>query len=85
MVEERLRVPESIAVRVPGNDMRATVVDVFTALGLPTADAVQAADVLVWADLRGVESHGVSNMMPFYVRGLKEGADQPQAGAARTP
>jgi L-2-hydroxycarboxylate dehydrogenase (NAD+) len=77
MVEERLRVPENIAVRVPGDVMCATVVDAFTALGLPPADAAQAAEVLVWADLRGVESHGVSNMMPVYVRGLQEGAINP--------
>ncbi len=78
MVEERLRVPANIAVRVTGDVMRDTVVDVFTALGLPDGDAAQAADVLVWADLRGVESHGVSNMMPAYVGGLREGAINPR-------
>ncbi len=78
MVEERLRVPANIAVRVSGDVMRATVVDIFTALGLSPSDAGQAADVLVWADLRGVESHGVSNMMPFYVAGLKDGVINPK-------
>lgn len=77
MVEARLRVPEGIAVRVPVEVIRDTVVDVFGALGMPAGDASQAADVLVWADLRGIESHGVSNMMPFYVRGLRDGAINP--------
>ena len=77
MVEARLRVPEEIAVRVPIETMRATVVDAFAALGLPEQDAQQSADVLVWADMRGVESHGVSNMMPVYVRGLQEGSINP--------
>ncbi len=77
MVEARLRVPESIAVRVPQDAMRATVVNVFRALGLPADDAALAADVLVWADIRGVDSHGVSNMMPFYVNGLRQGAINP--------
>lgn len=77
MVEARLRVPDEIAVRVPAADMKATVVDAFAALGLPAEDAELAADVLVWADLRGVESHGVSNMMPVYVQGLKSGAINP--------
>jgi LDH2 family malate/lactate/ureidoglycolate dehydrogenase len=77
MVESRLRVPESIAVRVPQEKMRATVEDVFTALGLPRGHAEQAADVLVWADIRGVDSHGVSNMMPFYVDGLRRGTINP--------
>ena len=35
MVESRLRVPDSIAVRVRQQDMRATVENVFRALGLP--------------------------------------------------
>lgn len=77
MVEARLRVPEEIAVRVPEEKMRATVVDVFTALGIPQEQAEQSADVLLWADLRGVESHGVSNMMPVYVQGLREGRINP--------
>lgn len=78
MVEARLRVPESIAVRVPQEDMRATVENVFKALGLPEDDAALATDVLVWADIRGVDSHGVSNMMPYYVSGLKQGNINPR-------
>jgi LDH2 family malate/lactate/ureidoglycolate dehydrogenase len=77
MVEERLRVPAHAAVRVSFDTMRATVSDVFQALGLPRDDAEQAADVLVWADVRGIESHGVSNMMPVYVSGFREGAINP--------
>ncbi|MFQ5381009.1 MAG: Ldh family oxidoreductase, partial [Dehalococcoidia bacterium] len=78
MVEARLRVPDELAVRVPEEEMRGTVVDVFVALGLPADEAEQAADVLLWADLRGVESHGVSNMMPYYVQGLRQGVINPQ-------
>ena len=77
MVESRLRVPDSIAVRVPQRAMRRTVEDVFASLRLSTDDAAQAADVLVWADLRGVESHGVSNMMPYYVNGIRDGGINP--------
>jgi len=32
------------------------------------ADAAEAADVLVMSDLRGVDSHGVSNMFRIYVK-----------------
>ena len=78
MVEARLRVPDELAVRVPEEKMRGTVADVFVALGMPRNQADQAADVLLWADLRGVESHGVSNMMPYYVQGLREGAINPK-------
>jgi LDH2 family malate/lactate/ureidoglycolate dehydrogenase len=72
-VSERLKVPDEIAVRVDGERARAAVQAIFGALGLPAADAQRSADVLVWADLRGVDSHGVSNMMPVYVQGLREG------------
>lgn len=40
---------------------------VFEAMGCPPADAALAADVLVSADLRGVDSHGVARL-PGYVR-----------------
>ncbi len=40
---------------------------IFLALGCPDADARLAADVLVSADLRGVDSHGVARL-PGYVR-----------------
>ena len=65
MVESRLRVPESIAVRVPHEVMRATVEDVFRALGLSEADAAQSADVLVWADIRGRRTEAVVVPVPF--------------------
>ncbi|HEX6030093.1 MAG TPA: Ldh family oxidoreductase, partial [Tepidiformaceae bacterium] len=70
--------PEDIAVRVPQEAMRGTVEDIFQALGMPKADARQAADVLIWADLRGCESHGVSNMMRPYVAWLRSGAINPK-------
>lgn len=40
---------------------------VFEAMGCPPTDAALAADVLVSADLRGVDSHGVARL-PGYVR-----------------
>ena len=39
---------------------------------MPVEDAEQATDVLVTSDLRGVESHGVSNSLRGYVQGFKE-------------
>ena len=74
---ERFHVPEDIAVRVNQEDMRATLVDIFTKLGMPENDADQSADVLMYADIRGVESHGVSNMMRSYVAGFQEGTINP--------
>ena len=46
-------------------------------MGMPDEDSVQAADVLLYADIRGIESHGVSNMMRAYVQGFNEGGINP--------
>ncbi|HWO93603.1 MAG TPA: Ldh family oxidoreductase [Dehalococcoidia bacterium] len=58
--------------------LRRQVAALFHALGVPEGDADVAADVLVQADLRGVESHGVSNYINLiYVPGLKAGNINP--------
>ena len=72
-VTDRLRVPDEIAVRVDPDDMRVVVEGMFQRLGAPEADARRSADVLVYADVRGIDSHGVSNMMPVYVEGMRAG------------
>lgn len=46
--------------------------EVFVAAGLSDAHGATVADVLVWADLRGVDSHGVTRI-PMYVRLLDAG------------
>jgi LDH2 family malate/lactate/ureidoglycolate dehydrogenase len=74
---EQFHVPEDIAIRVPQENMRATVEDIFRKMRMPDEDAVQAADVLMYADIRGVESHGVSNMMRAYVSGFQQGRINP--------
>ncbi len=39
---------------------------VFERLGVPEDDAAEAADVLVFADLRGIDSHGVARLRTYY-------------------
>jgi len=48
-------------------------VAVFQSAGLPAEQAQQAAAPLVWASLRGVDTHGIRNFKPYYVDGLIEG------------
>ena len=74
---ERFKVPEDIAVRVRPATMRQAVQDIFAALGMSEDDAFDCADVLIYADVRGIDSHGVSNMMRPYVAGLKGGYINP--------
>ena len=67
------RVPDDIAIRIPAEVMSKTVVGLFRALGVPDDDAARCAETLLYADLRGIDSHGVSNMFPVYVDGLQQG------------
>ncbi|MBI4312787.1 MAG: Ldh family oxidoreductase [Chloroflexi bacterium] len=75
---ERFRVKEEEAVRVGEAGLRATVERIFEKMGVPAEDASLAADVLVVADLRGVDSHGVSNMLRSYVNSFNSGAYNPR-------
>jgi LDH2 family malate/lactate/ureidoglycolate dehydrogenase len=74
---KRFQVPDEIAVRVPSGDMHATVEAMFRALGCPPDDTRRSADALIYADLRGIDSHGVSNMMRVYVAMLQAGQTNP--------
>lgn len=52
------------------------MIDVFAALGVPEDDAGIAADVLIAADLRGIESHGIGRLRYYYDR-LRRGQHSP--------
>ncbi len=56
--------------------LRSFCETVFTNLGVPEREAQITTEVLVLADLRGIESHGVARM-PRYVTGLKKGHIKP--------
>lgn len=64
--------------RVNHEALRQVVCHVFQKLGVPHIDACVTAGVLVAADLRGAESHGVARL-PRYVNGLRSGLIQPVA------
>ena len=67
------KVPEEESVRVRAADLRRVVTALFERVGVPPDDAALGADVLVRADERGVDSHGVSNMLRGYLTGYQEG------------
>jgi LDH2 family malate/lactate/ureidoglycolate dehydrogenase len=48
------------------------IVDALVAKGARAEDAAIVADGLVWANLRGVDGHGVSRL-PFYLRMIERG------------
>lgn len=74
---EQFRIPEDSAVRVPHLALLENTKELFEAVGVPGEDAAIAADTLIRADLRGVDSHGVSNMFPIYIDQCKNGIINP--------
>ena len=75
---ERFKVPLEDQVRVPVESLRETVTAVLAGMGVPAEDAAQGADTLVMTDVRGVETHGVSNMLRAYVDGYRNGQLNPR-------
>lgn len=69
---DRFKLNEKNLVRVSEDKLRETVVGIFEKMGIPKDDCCLAADVLMSADLRGVESHGVSNMLRSYIKGYQQ-------------
>jgi len=64
---KRFLVPEADQVLVAESAARDATEAIFRKMRLPVEDAAIAADVLITSDLRGCESHGVSNMLRAYV------------------
>jgi len=51
--------------------------EVFVRAGVPAEDAATQAKVFTWANLRGVDSHGVT-MLPIYIERIDAGVVKPK-------
>jgi LDH2 family malate/lactate/ureidoglycolate dehydrogenase len=58
--------------RVPGDRLAAFVVRAFSQAGVPAQDAEILAGLMVEADLRGSDTHGVIRL-PLYIRRIRAG------------
>ena len=63
--------------RVRSDAMRASTSALLQRVGMTATGAASVADVLVANDLRGNESHGVSNMLRQYVSWFQNGTNNP--------
>jgi LDH2 family malate/lactate/ureidoglycolate dehydrogenase len=72
------RATESRSMRVPESLLRRQTELILQAWGLPAAAIECAVDALVWADLRGIASHGIA-MLPIYEKWRHAGRFDPQA------
>lgn len=75
---ERFLVPEEDRVYVKQERMRAATETIFLKMGLSREDADLSTDVLMVSDLRGCETHGVSNMLRRYVGMYSDGTLNPR-------
>ena len=57
--------------------LKAFATDMFARAGMPRTDAAVVADVLVWANLRGVDTHGVTRV-PRYIDLIESGEMNPR-------
>ena len=73
---EGFKIQDSDAIRVTPEDLFLTTATMLRFAGLPDIDAKLAADVLVSADTRGVDSHGVSNMLSVYLDRFEDGTQE---------
>ncbi len=63
---------------IDAEQLAAFAAALFVSRGMAPAHAAQVADVLVWADLRGVDSHGVERL-PSYLSLIERGQMNPVA------
>ncbi len=65
-------------IRVDYTELLRFFTDVFVAKGMDAADAATVAEVLAWANLRGVDSHGAMRI-PDYLKQIERGDFDPKA------
>jgi len=65
-------------VRVNHRELTRFVTAVFSTTGMRASDAGTVAEVLVWANERGIDSHGVMRI-PDYLKDIKKGKFNPTA------
>jgi LDH2 family malate/lactate/ureidoglycolate dehydrogenase len=63
---------------VPFDKIETFMVEAFTKIGVPKADAEICADVLIESDKRGIESHGVNRFKPIYIDRINLGIQHPK-------
>lgn len=61
----------------PFDKMEAFMIDVFVKVGVPLEDAKICAEVLIEADKRGIDSHGVGRFKPIYIDRIELGLQNP--------
>ena len=75
---ERFHVPHDEEIRIEYSELRSLSVEILIKSGMNKNHAEIASDVLLKAVVRGVDTHGVSNMLRNYVQYFNEGSANPR-------
>lgn len=62
---------------IAAEPLKKFATDIFIAAGMPPDDALNEAEVLVWSNLRGVDSHGVMRIN-LYMKDIDSGLMNPK-------
>jgi ureidoglycolate dehydrogenase (NAD+) len=68
---------EQGTVRIAAGPLKKFATDILAAAGMPLKDAENEAEVLIWSNLRGVDSHGVMGI-PRYMKHIDIGLMNPK-------
>ena len=71
------KISKEDSVIIDENNLRQVTKEIFLKFELSESNADLCTDVLLHADLRGIETHGVSNMLRTYVQMYQEGKSNP--------
>ena len=67
---------EDKIIYMPCDTVEKFMRDAFVAAGVPAEDAALCANVLISADKRGIDSHGVGRLCSFYLDRIRDGVQQ---------
>ena len=76
---KQFKIPDGDVIRVDSTSLRKVVKDIFVNCGVPELESEIGSDVLISTDLRGVDTHGVSNMLRIYVKDFQDGKLNPSS------
>lgn len=65
-------------IKVPATTLKKIAAELLEEYNVPPDHASIVSDVLVTADLRGVESHGIGRLFPYYISRLQKGYMNPR-------
>lgn len=77
MRKDKIMTREREIIRVDARKLEKFMAAVFRGLGVPQGEAALCARVLLAADLRGIDSHGINRLKPIYYDRIREGIIDP--------